>query len=308
MSMQPYAIPLPASGRGFWCVVFCVLQAVGACAQCPRAPVAEVPIRLVEGFPIIAARIGATPVSMVFDTGAEGDLLLPEAAEALGLRALPGLTTRMFGTGGARDVPTVLLEGVRLGGVALPAIATPVTALPALPRTEPAVAGLLGAPLLASYDVDLDVPHGRMGLYPAGACATPPAEMATMPLEVTAAREAFLTVRVNGQNLLALLDTGSRATLLTAAAARQLGVRAPVSANTARGVDGERLPLEHARVREMAVAADARRDVPVSVAPLQLGRADMLLGLDYLGQRRVWISYASGVLGIGVPRPGASGR
>ena len=121
--------------------------------------------------------------------------------------------------------------------------------------------------------------------------------MTVLPLVVTPEREALLSVRINGQTLVALLDTGSRATLLTEQAARRLGLHAPISANTSRGVDGERLPLGHVRVREMAVGEDVRRDVPVSIAPLQLGRGDMLLGLDYLRQRRVWISYRHGAAG-----------
>jgi hypothetical protein len=153
---------------------------------------------------------------------------------------------------------------------------------------------------------------GRIGLYDAGACgsATPALgpRMTVVPLVITPAREALLSVRVNGQELVALLDTGSRATLLTQEAGRRLGLKAPVSANTARGVDGERLPLEHVHVRELAVGGDVRRNVPVSIAPLQLGRAEMLLGLDYMVHRRVWISYVTGQLAIALPDPAASAR
>ncbi len=68
-------------------------------------------------------------------------------------------------------------------------------------------------------------------------------------------------------------------------------------------MDGELLPVAHVRVRELAVGEDIRRDVPVSIAPLQLGGADMLLGLDYLRQRRVWISLVNGLLAIALPSP-----
>ena len=268
-------------------------------------------MRVVEGFPIVAARIGATPVSLLLDTGAQAHLVLPEAARSLRLPVLPG-SVPVIGTGGARAAPVVMLAGVRLGGVVLPPAPTPVAEVPALPSVTPMLAGLLGAPLLDRYDLDLDVSSGRMGLYEAGACgaATPALgrRMTVVPLEITPDHAALLTVRVNGQALVALLDTGSRATLLTEAAGQRLGLRAPVSANTARGVDGERLPLQHARVRELSVGDDVRRNVPVSIAPLQLERAEMLLGLDYLRQRRVWISYATGQLAIALPPPAPSAR
>ena len=269
------------------------------------------PLRLVENYPIVSAAIGATQVSMLLDTGAQGHLVLPEAQAILRLPTLSG-TVPVIGTGGAREAPIVVLQGVRLGGVELPPTPAPVAGLPALPKVSPMLAGLLGAPLLARYDLDLEVQAGRLGLYDAGACgkAVPALgpRMTVVPLEITRDREALLTVRVNGVDLVALLDTGSRATLLTEEAGRRLALHAPVSANTARGVDGERLPLQHVRVREMAVGDDVRRDVPVSISPLQLGRADMLLGLDYMLQRRVWISYATGQLAIALPGPAASAR
>ena len=53
------------------------------------------------------------------------------------------------------------------------------------------------------------------------------------------------------------------------------------------------MELRYVTVRELRVGADVSRDMPVSVAPVQVGRADLLLGLDWVGQRRVWISYTS---------------
>jgi len=282
-----------------------LLAPLPACSACQ--PVAQVPLRVVEGFPIVAARIGAAAVGMVLDTGSEGNWVVPEAAASAGLRALPGVSVPVIGTGGMGQAPAVLVEGVRLGDVLLPPLAAPVAPLPVLPHSSPPIAGLLGvAPLLEAYDLELDGPAGSMRLFPAGSCRVPDG-MAALPLETTDDREMLLPVRVNGQVLTAILDTGSRATLMTEAGARRVGLSAPVSANTARGVDGALLPVGHARA-EIAVGEDVRRDAPVDIAPMQLGRAEMLLGEDYLGQRRVWVSFTRGVLGIAVPSPAASAR
>ena len=77
-------------------------------------------------------------------------------------------------------------------------------------------------------------------------------------------------------------------------AAERLGLGGPGSANLARGVDGSNLPIRHLRVHRLQVGSEVTADAPISVSPLQLGRGDMLLGLDYLGRHRVWISYRSG--------------
>ena len=58
----------------------------------------------------------------------------------------------------------------------------------------------------------------------------------------------------------------------------------------------------------MTVGDDVIRNMPVSISPVQLGRADMLLGLDYLRQRRVFISYVTSRLVIALPGLGASAR
>ena len=97
----------------------------------------------------------------------------------------------------------MVLAGGQAGrGGALPT-PTPVAGLPGLPTASPMLAGLLGAPLLAGYDLDLDVRSGRLGLYDAGRCGSAaPAlgpRMTVVPLEITRDREALLAVRVNGQ-------------------------------------------------------------------------------------------------------------
>ena len=117
-----------------------------------------------------------------------------------------------------------------------------------------------------------------------------------------------MQVTINGQSIIALLDTGSRATLLSQAAADSLGLHATQSANTSRGVDGERLPIGHTTVREMTIGNDVVRNMPISISPVQLGQADMLLGFDYLRQRRAFISYVNARLVIALPGPAASAR
>lgn len=257
------------------------------CARAACTRVVDLPLHLVEGYPLVPASLAGAPVSLLLDTGAEGMSVEPSVAEALHL-PLRGLT-RIYGTGGSRDARLVLLPGLRLGDAAMPAQVAPVVPLPiALPATPP-LAGLLGASLLSQFDLDLDAPGGRVSLFLPGDCPTPPGTV--LPLTLSRAGEAFIPVRVNGQRLVAEIDTGSRATLLTTNAARRLGLDMPVSANTAPGIDGQRLPVGHVRVR-FALGDGVEADTPASIAPLQLDDADMLLGFDVLGRQRVWIGYS----------------
>lgn len=273
------------------------LLALGLIACTPAQActrVAEVRLHLIDGYPIVTATLAGRPVSFILDTGAQGMLVTPETAAALPL-PLNGLT-RVFGTGGSQPARVVGLPGLRLGGAAMPDLSAPVLSLPVTLDVTPPLAGLLGASLLSRFDLELDVPAGRITLWTPGDCTTPHGTM--LPMEVSRAGEPFIPVRINGQPLLALLDTGSRATILSDTAAQRLGLSAPLSANTAPGVDGTHLPIRHTRVR-LALGDEPPTDTPVSIAPLQLDRGDMLLGLDQLSRRPVHILYGRGVAVFG---------
>ena len=247
---------------------------------------------------MVTAEVNGQAATFLLDTGAQGMLLLPDAVARLGLPADAGRTTRMLGTGGVRDAPNAVLRGLTLGGTPLPGGSVPTAALPGVPATDPPLAGLLGAPLLRAYDVELDMRAGRLVLLAPTGCAPAGAAVALQPL---GNGDLALPVRVNGAVLLAIPDTGTRITLLSDAAAARLGLDAPVSASTARGIDGQRATLRHLRLRTLQVGPDVAATMPVSVTDLQIAPAEMLLGLDWFSQRRVWLSYAAGLMVI---RPG----
>ena len=247
---------------------------------------AELPIRIQDGFPFVSATVGVRAITLLLDTGAQGHLVVPEAVARLGLVIDPSRTAPVLGTGGAQTVPTTMLRGLRLSTVALPDTRAPVLALPGVPGTLPPLAGLLGAPLLEQYDVEIDGPRRRMTLWTEG-CIPAGAET----LVLTPENEVLLPVQANGVRLLALLDTGSRSTLLSDRAAAVLELTGDVAASTARGLDGKPMQLRFLRLRRLRIGAETATDVPVSATALQSGRADLLIGWDFLSRRRTWISF-----------------
>ena len=251
------------------------------------------PASLADGFVEVPATVDGKPARFLLDTGAQDMLVTPAAAARLALAPDPAHMTRLLGTGGEGRAPDVWLAGLRIGDAALPRRSVPVVALP----SPLAVDGLLGAPLLAAYDVNLDLVDGQVGLYHVEGCGVGatllPPPFTVVPLTLTADGVPSIPVVVNGLRLVALLDTGSRTTALTPAAAARVRVRPLTEEGTARGVDGEVVAVRSARVATLAVGWDVQRDVQVAVAPLKIGHAEMLLGADWLRQRRVWVSYAT---------------
>ena len=270
------------------------LMAASPALACERLRVAEVPLRIVEGYPVVVASLAGRAVSFVLDTGAQGMLVTPATAEALSL-PLAGVR-QIYGTGGSQPARIVDLPGLRLGGAPMPKLQAPVLPLPVSLGVEPPLAGLLGALLLSRFDLEFDVPGGRMALWAADECAVPAG--LTVPLEVSRYGEAFVPVRVNGQTLLALLDTGSRGTILSEQAARRLGIPTYITLDKAAGVDGTPLPVMRAPLK-LGLGEERDVTVSVSVAPLHLERGDMLLGLDQLSRRRMWVLYRRGVIVFG---------
>jgi hypothetical protein len=171
--------------------------------------------------------------------------------------------------------------------------------LPGFPGIVPPVSGLLGADVLSRFEVDLDLPAGRMSLYSATGCAGyRPWEGATaLPIARERGGLAFVMAQVDGRPVRALLDTGARTTLVTRAAAIGLGVTRATLAGDAQfagsGVGPGSIAYRRHRFGSLGLPGAMLRDPTVNIADLRLPGVEMLLGADFLGQRRTWISYGT---------------
>ena len=160
------------------------------------------------------------------------------------------------------------------------------------------VAGLLGADWLAGYDLDLDVPHHRLGLWQVSGCdkGSDPLggrNFALPPIRTPRGR-VLVPIVVNGTGLLAYLDSGAAATVVTAAAAARLGIpRAALATDPGGfglGVDLRRLDFHWHRFDEVRVGPERFRGIKLPVSDLQISVAGALLGADYLDHHRIWVS------------------
>lgn len=285
-----------AAGRAALLTVLLAQAAPALACRVERR--AELPAAFPRGLVELPATVDGESARFLLDTGSENMLVTPGAAARLGLAPDPARRTLLLGTGGDAQAPNAWLAGVRLGGVALARRSVAVAPLPGPVDAD----GLLGAPLAAAYDLDLDLVAGKVGLVSVEGCAAGapllPPPFTVVRLTVTADGTATVPVTVNGVTLTALLDTGSAWTALTPAAARRAHVGPLGPGGTAPGVDGAPVGFQGARAATLAVGWDVQRGVEVAVAPLRIGGADMLLGADWLRQRHAWVSYATGQLVI----------
>ena len=272
-----------------------------ALRTCGIRPFAEVPVAVSQNTPLVQARINGNLVTLLLDTGAERVLLTQDAVRRLGLTIDPSRSFTESGAGGAFSSFAAQVRDFEFAGLAIPD--HPVSALPyALPANsrEP-VDGLLGVTVLSAFDIDMDLPKQKMILYGGLVCSDtviPPwrEPYITAPAEVSPRGRMNLQVRVGATTLMALLDTGATGSVITTRAALASGVTAEELAaspsSIMRGIGPAPVTVRQHRFAELQIGPERFANARLLVTDSGLGTVDMILGMDYLGGRRLWFSYA----------------
>ncbi|CAH2604912.1 conserved exported protein of unknown function [Rhodovastum atsumiense] len=294
-----------------------LLSLLSACAGPPREGCGltasrELPLSPLGPFRGVPSTINGVPALLVVDTGAGHTVISDGTARRAGV--VPDLQrlVRSTGIGGTSVFPTGQVERMSLGGV--PVLRPVVTIMPGVPIAD----GNLGMDILGDADLDIDMPAGRLTLHHGRLCPdeAPPwtaraTELETVAQEPRAASPAarprllLAVMELDGRQALAMLDTGAGRSVVSRAFVGRLGVDAAALAQRP-GVVIAGLSTETGEGRiwqfgQARIGSDILPAPALVVADLHGAAFDVLLGMDYLGQRRVWISY--GARRILVARP-----
>jgi hypothetical protein len=290
-------------------LLLCVLASIAtAQAACRVDLMSTVPIELVDGHILVTVRVNDADATFILDTGAERTLMGDDVVRRLGLARDGWVASTVLGLGGYEQRPNALPRSLRLGGVMLRRRTltgdTSVTVGP-LPVTEikrRPIAGLLGRDFLSPFDLDVDLPGGRMLLYDVHGCATGflpwTTPYAAIPATTPIGAALVVQVLVDGRPLRALLDTGASASLIAAPGMFRLGLTPEMLARdpggNGAGVGPTPVSMRHHRFAELRVGPEQTRDPMLWVSPVHVVPiVDMLLGADWLRSRRVWLSFAT---------------
>ncbi len=269
--------------------------------QCHIDELTSAPVERSAGFVLVHAGLNGRDAALLLDTGADRMVVDQAAAERLGLRADPDRRLRLDPTiGDPFEASLAAVAAFTLGQARLPAPLVVVARLPVIARIQGRVDGILGADVLTRYDVDLDLPDGRMSLYQVHGCAgrfipwTGPYQAVGFSW-ADDLRRAVIQVQLGTDWVDAVIDTGTSVTFVSSAFARWCGcLRQPAPAGSGpapslAGPDGVPRASELRRITTLRIGATVLRDVDLPV--LDAGTARMMfLGLDYLLRHRVWIS------------------
>jgi predicted aspartyl protease len=271
-------------------------------AGCGTSRIGEITVATLHNLPIVTFLANGVPVTLLLDTGAETTILLPAVARRIGAqpprvefdRHIRGLT-------GSLATSEVELRSFTAGGVPMPWLRVRVASVQIPSVFFGPLDGVLGVDTLSNFDVDLDLPHHRMVFYRKQSC--PRAAPAwTEPFETIAVGRSsgdhlFFPVRLDGHRFYAFADTGSQASVLTARAALVLGVTEAALARdrptVTQGVAADQLSSHLHRFSRLEIGEEVLRNPALIVADVDLSDADLVLGVDFMISRRIWLSYGS---------------
>jgi predicted aspartyl protease len=228
----------------------CLLASLTACMKAPDPVkqtactvdrVAEMPVRVVDGAILVPGQIDQAPVQMQIDTGATSSMMDETTAARLALPSDAHRRTTLHGIGGQVQTQNTLVESLKIGGQEWQSLSLATGHLATAFHESIPVAGLLGADRLAVFDIELDVPHGRMTLWTVAHCAGDFALQGVphyaVPLAWHSPNRLVARVEVDGHPVEALIDWGAKSTTITETAATAIGITPAMLAGDRSGTN-----------------------------------------------------------------------
>jgi len=286
---------------------------------CTLSAIEEWPVRLERNFLVVDGAVNGQRAGVMLDTGSTRTMMLRSAAQRLNLPLQRARNYRMFGVGGETAV-----EAVRIDFSVGKSVRTAWQILVAGEHDFGAgIDIVLGEDFLRAAEVEFDLAHGVVRLFQAKDCGN--ASLAYWASEgageVTIGRiddsrpQILVPVRVNGQPIEALLDSGAPFSIMTRRNAELAGVTpdtAGVVVGKGRGLGSRSIDTWVGPFDSFAIGNENIRDTAILFGDLFRGATyvetgsrlprpveglpQMLLGLDFLRSHRVLVAHSQSKL------------
>ncbi|MDF1505743.1 hypothetical protein [Roseisolibacter sp. H3M3-2] len=286
-------------------------------APAPRAPAAvlELPMAMDGPYPVVLVALpGRDSLRFVVDAAAGASVVAPKHAPASG-----GVATNVVGAAGSAPMRMVPLDSLVVAGRAFSVRAVVQDLARFGTLSSRPIDGVLGQDVLARFDVEFDLPGGRLRLHARAEDGAPPrrpevawaAGMRCIPLRRAPAAFAVVDVQVGDSIVPGIWDTGAANTYLNWPAARAMGLSAENdprvrASGSASGLEGQKVARHAATGVTLAVAGTplAAGDVRLSDLPVFRpfgldGRPAVLLGVDRMRDHPWLLSYSTRELCVG---------
>ncbi len=306
-------------------VAFLLLSSRGANAQSPTCSlqrVAELPVDIRHGQLLVKMQIDDQDGWFVIDTGSPYSMLTRQMVEALKLHPIPVAPTLVVLDGSGTALKHyVIAKKLTVSGMV--AENKEFLVMGEDSAVNGPIAGVFGASFLAAYDIELDLPHGKIRLFSQDHCKGQVVywtqDFATVPLTVDSFFHISTEVNLDGTAERATLDTGATPTTISAQTARRTFSIDPGAAGaTPDGQvvmgSGKTLPYYRHKFGNLDIGGVQFHNTELEIVPDKLTRImrdhtnpdgsgaektnPLTLGLHHLSRIRAYIAYGEGKLYI----------
>ncbi len=277
------------------------LLTLAACAttpsQCVIHPLARLPTYGLK--PFVPVLVQNRPATLLVDTGAFRSVLSPAIVQA-GAMATHQTPLAITGVGGIGSNTIATVPSLTVGYATGRDVNFYVAPLHGRGPDGKPIDGLFGGDFLANYDVLIDLPSHRVGLYETEGCAAatfaPLGKSASMPFGVPGQSVRFTTrvifpTKLDGVVVPFILDSGAAVSFVTTQWAARAGTPSSALANDPShplgglGEQKQQARLHRFKSFQLPIGFVANPRLAVYAGPINL------LGDDFLSHNRVWISY-----------------
>lgn len=267
--------------------------------HCDLAMVAQIPLEVQDHLLVVPAGINGRWVRLVVDSGAERTTISDAAAERLELPHDPRYINHSMGIGGTTTSTDVTIDRLVLGSVHFPINRIAVGTFKLQTSHGLSADGLLGADILLAYDMDIDVPGGKLTLYRSRVCANARPPWTEPSIEIAGVRarkdRLLLPFVLDNEPGLAILDTGAQGNVVGVDMARRMGLDQQVLARDQpvrqHGVGPAEIISHLHQFRLLRIGPVAEEYPRITVLTSDFGVGDALIGEEFMQGRRVWLSF-----------------
>ena len=284
--------------------------AASAPAKCKLMTVAQIPVDLRSGRPVISAAIDGHASNMLVDTGASQSLIFRSAAAAFGLKVVENGRAG-YAAGGIEYSGTVEVHDLDVAGFVVHHLI-----LAAMGHGAPSdkVAGVLGEDFLAHWDLELDPAAGVMRLMVPKDCTGDQVVYWAPAYSVVSLDPSWwhalqTNVQLNGHDVLAMFDTGASNTIVGSDVVKRPGLHPTVAAATGKlghGLASGGFAMDTAVFPSITIGQETIQNPKLVVADLfsktrevkveshiaskPENQPEMLIGMDFFRAHHVYVA------------------
>lgn len=265
--------------------------------------------------PTVPVALDGRIATMLFDTGATGTTVTGPGAERLNLLGNGNVRITTTGLGGESKSFAAGIGRIGVGGAVMVNQRVTVLTFDLRGFGDHPPDGLLGMDFLSNFDVEADLQTGDGTLYSPRNCpsARPDWNVRSSTLEFAPSAGSgrlLLELELDGRKVIATLDTGSSGSIVNTAVAHALGLTDEILAKDPAvkgfGIAEKDAEMHAHRFARLRIGMESVTNPFLLVADLPSAADDMLLGMNYLRNRKIWISASSRRVHISAPLPAAA--